>query len=120
MAERATAAAAATARKRVKRAQGLIRAAAALLAEATRLDDADLVAEVHLEPGQTDLAELVEVLDVARSRGGALDVVVLASPRQRTGDRHADALEPRQGAGWTKDVAPPDPASWPRGLPAAR
>jgi hypothetical protein len=96
MADRATAAAAATALRRVKRAQGLIRTAAALLAEARTLADADLVAEVHLDPGQTDLAELVEVLDVARSRGGALDVVVLASPRQRTDTRHADAQEPPQ------------------------
>jgi hypothetical protein len=76
----ARAAAAAAAHKRVRRAMGLLRAAAAALAP--ELEDLDVVAELRLEPG-ADLAPVIEALELARARGhrGALDVVVLAAPR---------------------------------------
>lgn len=72
-------AAAAAAHKRVKRAMGLLRGAAAALAPLA--DELDLVGEVHLAQGQTDLEELLALLRVARERHGALDVVILAAPR---------------------------------------
>lgn len=73
------AAAAAAAHKRVKRAMGLLRAAAASLAPLA--GELDLVGEVHLEQGQAELDELLELLELARRRHGALDVVILAAPR---------------------------------------
>jgi hypothetical protein len=75
----ASTAAAAAAHKRIKRALGLLRGAAAALAPLA--DELDLVGEVHLEQGQTNLDELLAVLRVARERHGALDVIVLAAPR---------------------------------------
>lgn len=60
---------------------GLLRAAAPLLAETAA--ELDVVGEVHLEQGQTDLAELQKLLALARTRHGALDVVILAAPRSR-------------------------------------
>lgn len=75
----ASAAAAAAAHRRVKRAMGLLRGAAQALAPLA--DELDLVGEVHLQQGQTDLTELQDVLRVARHRHGALDVVILAAPR---------------------------------------
>lgn len=77
----ARAAAAAAAHKRVRRAMGLLRAAAAALAPELE-DGLDVVAELRLEPG-ADLDAVLEALELARARGyrGALDVVVLAAPR---------------------------------------
>lgn len=75
----ASAAAAAAARKRVKRAMGLLRAAAPLLAELG--DELDVAGELHLEPGD-DLGRVLELLELLRARGhrGPLDVVILATP----------------------------------------
>lgn len=86
------AAAAAAAHRRVKRAMGLLRAAAAALAP--DVDELDLVAELHLDAG-ADLSPVLEALELARARGhrGALDVVVLAAPASRppsTRDASAD------------------------------
>lgn len=75
----AHAAAAAAAHRRVKRAMGLLRAAATALAP--HAGELDLVGEVHLEQGQSDLTTLLELLELARGRHGALDVVILAAPR---------------------------------------
>ena len=76
----AHAAAAGQAHRRAKRAMGLLRAAARLLAPLQ--EDLDLIAEVHLEQGQEDLTELTAALDVARHRHGPLDVVIFAQPRK--------------------------------------
>lgn len=78
----ASAARAAAAHRRVKRAMGLLRAAATALAP--ELDDLDVVGEVHLAQGQHDRDELLALLDLARARHGALDVVILARPRAAT------------------------------------
>lgn len=75
----APAAAAAAAQKRVKRAMGLLRAAAPLLEELAQ--DLDVVAEVHLRPDDPP-ALLLEALEHARRlHRGDLDVVILGRGR---------------------------------------
>jgi hypothetical protein len=73
----ASAAAAAAAHRRVKRAMGLLRAAAASLAAETR--DVDLVAELELRAGDP-VAPLLELVALARHRHGDVDVVILTRP----------------------------------------
>jgi hypothetical protein len=99
-----SAAAAAAAHRRVKRAMGLLRAAAASLAADAR--DVDLVAELELRQGDP-VEPLLELLALARHRHGDVDVVILTRPGGR---RHP-------GAGWQKDVAPPSAEDRPPGLP---
>jgi hypothetical protein len=74
----AQAAAAAAAHRRVKRAMGLLRAAATALApEASELD---VAGEIHLEPGE-DPERVLELLRLIRHRHhGPIDVVILAAP----------------------------------------
>jgi hypothetical protein len=72
-----SAAAGASAHKRVKRAQGLLRAAAKLLAPLA--DDADLVGELELH-ADDDLEQLLELVALARRGRPSIDVVILARP----------------------------------------
>lgn len=78
----ATAAATAAAHRRLKRAMGLLRTAAAALAPLVDELDLDLVGEVHIEQGQDSIDELLQLLELARHRHGDLDVVILAAPRR--------------------------------------
>lgn len=72
-------AAAAAAHKRVKRALGLLRGAAALLAPDA--GELDLVAEVRVADSGDDLQALLELVRLAVHRHGPLDVVVFSQPR---------------------------------------
>lgn len=75
----ARAAAAGAARKRAKRAIGMLRAAAPLLAQAAEAleGDFDVVAELRIdEPADVDRA--LELVRLARARHGELELVVLA------------------------------------------
>lgn len=98
---------------------GLLRAAAVTLAP--DVAELDVVAELHIDPGAS-LAPVVEALEVARARGhrGALDVVVLATPATEDAPATPARSRSARDAGWTKDVAPPDPATRPAGLPPRR
>jgi hypothetical protein len=81
------AAGAAAARKRVKRAMGLLRAAAPLLAEAA--EEVDVAGELHLDPDELAPAREVELVAElltiirARNRRGRLDVVILSAPARK-------------------------------------
>lgn len=75
----AGAAAAGAARKRAKRAIGMLRAAAPLLVQAAEAleGDFDVVAELRIaDAGDVDRA--LELIRLARSRHGDLELVVLA------------------------------------------
>lgn len=87
-----TAAAAAIAHRRVKRAMGLLRAAAKTLAPET--GELDVVAELAVTD-DASAGELVELVELARSRYPELDVVVLARPRSHAPAHASDRRNDR-------------------------
>lgn len=74
----APAATAAQAHRATKRAMGLLRGAARLLAEAS--DDVDLIAEVDVR-GADDVQSVVELLRLELARRPELEVLIVARPR---------------------------------------
>ena len=86
--DRARVLAAAAAHRRVKRALGLLRAAANALAP--ELADVDVVGELRVSSA-ADVEALVELIDLARVRAGGreLDVVVLSIPPEPGAASHA-------------------------------
>lgn len=75
-----SAAAAGAARKRARRAIGMLRAAAPLLAQAAEAleGDFDVVGELRVGAGDEDLEHALELVRLCRHRHGELELVVLA------------------------------------------
>lgn len=70
---------AALAHRRLKRAQGLLRAAVKAIAPDAA--DVDVLGEARLEDAG-DVQELVELVELLRHRYGVVDVVLLSTPTQ--------------------------------------
>lgn len=89
---------AALALKRVKRAQGQLRAVVGVLA--AELDqEADVVGEAHVEPGdERALEQALTLVRLACKRPGPVDVVVLSTPVAERGRTHQPASTPTSAA----------------------